>query len=186
MIFRAMARFSFVDGRDGARLSYMSGPWSRPYLVPDAATEERLLTRQSWIMAALFLGLLPLLALSAPRLLDPRAFILSLCLALIAQQVLSWAVLRPVLVGLSKKTDRAPLSLFYRGSAERHGFPFVILCLLGCSSFFLFSIGCLLTGTVHPIVAVTSSVIFGVVSASWVYVLLLKLRMRRPVPGRTA
>lgn len=131
MIFRAMSRFSFVDGRYGARLFCMSGPWSRPYLVPDAATEERLLIGQSWIMAALFLGSLPLLALSTPRMTGPRAFILALCLALIAQQVLSWAVLRPVLVGLSNTTERAPLFLFYGGSAERHGFPIVILCLLG-------------------------------------------------------
>jgi hypothetical protein len=181
-----MAKSSFIDGRDGARLFYTNGPWSRPYLVPDAATEERLLTRQSWLMAVLVLVLLPLLALTTPSRLDPRAFVLSLIAALIALQVVSWVLLRPVVAGLSKSTERAPLALFYRGTAERHGFPFLAICLIGSCAFFLFSVGSLLTRLVHPIVAVTGSVIFGLVSASWVYVLLLKLRMRRPVPGRTA
>jgi hypothetical protein len=181
-----MAKSSFIDGRDGARLFYTSGPWSRPYIVPDAVTEERLLTRQSWLVAVLVLVLLPLLALATPSRLDPRAFVLSLIAALIALQVVSWILLRPVLAGPSKSTERAPLALFYRGTAEQHGFPFLVICLIFSCSLFLFSVGSLFTRLAHPIVAVTGSVIFGFVSAAWVYVLLLKLRMRRPVPGRTA
>jgi hypothetical protein len=181
-----MAKVSFVDGSDGARLFYTSGPWSRPYLVPDAATEERLLARQSWIMAVVVLVLLPLVSFSTTAWDDPRIFGLIIVVALVAQHVVSSVLLRPVLAGLSKSAERAPLGVFYRGTAERHGFSFLVFCLILSCVFFLFSIGSLFTRVGHPIVAVTGTVIFGLVSASWVYVLLLKLRMRRAVSGRTA
>ena len=47
---------AFRTAPDGRRLFYSFGPWSRPYVVPDTDTEQRLSDRQRWLFGVL-LGL---------------------------------------------------------------------------------------------------------------------------------
>ena len=68
--FDYIAKQSFKSAPSGKRLFYRGGPWSRPYLVPDQATEQRLYIRQLWLMR-LLLGVLilgqPFLFLLVPE-----------------------------------------------------------------------------------------------------------------------
>ena len=68
--FDYIAKQSFKSAPSGERLFYRGGPWSRPYLVPDQATEQRLYIRQLWLLR-LLLGVLilgqPFLFLLVPE-----------------------------------------------------------------------------------------------------------------------
>jgi hypothetical protein len=46
--FTRFADAAFKSGPDGERLFYLYGPWSRPYILPDAATEHRLWRKLLW------------------------------------------------------------------------------------------------------------------------------------------
>ncbi len=50
-LLRYLARLSFKTAPDGSRRLYLDGTWSRPYLIPDAETEERLITRLLQLLA---------------------------------------------------------------------------------------------------------------------------------------
>ena len=57
-------------GPNGERLLYLYGPWSRPYIIPDLATERRLIQKGIWLfLFVLMIGLLPI-ALTPPKMLD--------------------------------------------------------------------------------------------------------------------
>jgi purine-cytosine permease-like protein len=49
--FGQLASYSFVTAPDGTRLFYAGLPRARPYIVPDAETEQRLFKKQQWVMA---------------------------------------------------------------------------------------------------------------------------------------
>ena len=68
--FEYIAKQSFKSAPSGKRLFYRGGPWSRPYLVPDQATEQRLYIRQLWLMRLLGVWLIlgqPFLFLLVPE-----------------------------------------------------------------------------------------------------------------------
>src|SRR5260370_9904310 len=44
---------SFKPSPTGERLFLPGGPWVRPYIIPDAATEQRLFNKQRWIICLL-------------------------------------------------------------------------------------------------------------------------------------
>jgi len=77
--FSYIAEQSFQTDDQGRRLFYLYGPWSRPYLIPDAETEAFLLRRQTimlrWSFGAILFGLPLLFALRSKILFQPSGFI---------------------------------------------------------------------------------------------------------------
>lgn len=47
--FTYIAEQSFKSDNEGHRLFYMGTPFSRPYLIPDEATEAQLFRKMTWI-----------------------------------------------------------------------------------------------------------------------------------------
>lgn len=72
--FGDIAEQAFKTAPDGRRLFYRGGPWSRPYIIGDAETEQRLFKKHLWMMRMLLGGMIigqPFLFLF---LFVPRAF----------------------------------------------------------------------------------------------------------------
>src|SRR5712671_3886224 len=46
--FTYLAEQSFKAGPNGERLFFQSGPWSRPYVIPNAETERRIYQKVVW------------------------------------------------------------------------------------------------------------------------------------------
>ena len=78
--FTYLAEQAFKTAPTGERLFYTGGWWTRPRIIPDAATEQRLFKKQVWLTRGFF-GLMvfgqPFLFLFYPGILSkPLAFIL--------------------------------------------------------------------------------------------------------------
>lgn len=62
----------FRTSANGERLFYRGGPWSRPYIIPDAATERRIYSKHLVMLRVLYPALIlgqPLLFMLRPDLL---------------------------------------------------------------------------------------------------------------------
>ncbi len=85
--FTYMAEQAFKTSPEGERLFYQGGPWSRPYIIPDEATEQRLYNKQLWMMRVLLGGLIfgqPILFSYLSDLLNQPLVFLSYFLGVIA------------------------------------------------------------------------------------------------------
>lgn len=112
--FDSIVRQSFGSGPGGERLFYRGGPWSRPYVVPDGATERRLYVRQLWLMrlllGALILGQ-PLLFLLVPGVTrEPLWFLGYLGAVALASWAAGHLLFRGPLRGLRRAPSRPPSS----------------------------------------------------------------------------
>jgi hypothetical protein len=56
--FTQFADAAFKPGPNGERLFYLYGPWSRPYILSDAATERRLRRKMLWFYSIAFTSVL--------------------------------------------------------------------------------------------------------------------------------
>ena len=122
--FDYIAKQSFKSAPSGERLFYRGGPWSRPYLVPDQATEQRLYIRQLWLMR-LLLGVLilgqPFLFLLVPEVIrEPLWFLGYLTAVMVVFGVAGHLLFRGPLRGLQRAPSRLPIRAFYADTAHRH------------------------------------------------------------------
>lgn len=60
-LFDELAGRSFSTSPTGERLFHLNGPWSRPYVIPDLATEERLRRKVRMLAKVIVLGPLAIL-----------------------------------------------------------------------------------------------------------------------------
>ena len=121
--FDYIAKQSFKSAPSGKRLFYRGGPWSRPYLVPDQATEQRLHIRQLWLMR-LLLGVLilgqPFLFLLVPEVIrEPLWFLGYLIAVTVVSGVAGHLLFRGPLRGLQRAPSRLPIRGFYGAHGVR-------------------------------------------------------------------
>jgi len=122
--FTYIAEQAFKTSATGERLFYGGGPWSRPYIIPDAATEQRIYRKQVWMLRVLLGGLIvgtPLLFVQHPEVVRELYWFL---IFLVVILVLYWLVWRAVfardLRSLQRAPTRLPLRSFYGQVAKRH------------------------------------------------------------------
>lgn len=133
--FSYIAEQAFVTGPSGERLFYcgLDGFWSRPYVIPDEATEKRLYQKHLWLWR-LTLG--PLL-LGQPFLLQAVRSIghtlVVLCLFVgawyLAFAVANWLVFRRDLAKLKRVDRPVPFSALVAQIAKRCGWPMIYFAL---------------------------------------------------------
>ena len=121
--FDYIAKQSFKSAPSGKRLFYRGGAWSRPYLVPDQATEQRLYIRQLWLMR-LLLGMFilgqPFLFLLVPKVIrEPLWFLGYLIAVTVVSGVAGHLLFRGPLRGLQRAPSRLPIRAFYAEMAHR-------------------------------------------------------------------
>ena len=178
--FDYIAKQSFKSAPSGKRVFYRGGPWSRPYLVPDQATEQRLYIRQLWLMR-LLLGVLilgqPFLFLLVPEVIrEPLWFLGYLIAVAVVSGVAGHLLFRGPLRGLQRAPSRLPIRAFYAEMAHRHSALALALGLLGSLAFIASGAGMLLAGH-NSVIAWICIGFFGLAAFPWGYALWLKLRV---------
>src|SRR5262245_32744403 len=106
-----MAKAAFKTGPDGETWFCPGGPWTRPYVVPDATTEQRLFTRQLWMMRLLFVFIVagqPLTFALLPAVTQDAYWFLGYIAVVL---LLFWAASHLVFRGEVKALRRAPTRL---------------------------------------------------------------------------
>ena len=158
--FTRMADQAFKTSATGERWFCPHGLWSRPYVIPDAATEQRLYKKQLWMLRVLHGGGLAGLLLSEILksiyssiwwvwwLIGLEAFV-ALCW-------LGWRLLiAPELRGLRRSETRLTPPVLYRLVAKERGWTMMIVILVLALLF--------LTGTIVGLI-MGISLVFGALS----------------------
>jgi hypothetical protein len=173
--FTYLAEQSFKTDAEGQRLFCLGGPLSRPFLVPDPATESRMFRKLSWFHRVFFTTGFVVLLLLLPRFLDrPTRFIVYLG----AETALHWLVLKILfsadLRKLSRKPSRIPLRRFYAETGRRHSTRALMFGLIGSLAFVAAGTAMLPFGGSFAIVGVMLIIGLGLSAAAWGYALRLR------------
>ncbi len=175
----------------GRRLFCPLGFWSRPHLIPDAATEATLFQRHAsltqWTMGSMFLG--EMLALNYWPAFNsrPEVFFGSLAVLTVLFLVAGWLTHRAMLSRLPRAGHRMSVRQFYSSMAARHTANQLFLRVL-------LSLGIVAVGyglSKHPdfagfapapgIAWICMLIMFGC-ALGWGYSLALKLTIRSTGP----
>jgi hypothetical protein len=185
--FSYMAEQAFKTTPDGNRWFYRSGPWSRPYLVPDSTVESRLFTKQLWLMRILmggFLISLPIFFTLVPDFLDkPIWFFGLIAIETLVFRIVGDLVLRHELVKLPRAASRVPLRDFYRGMAAQHTTGQLVALLVLASVFVATGVWMLITGD-DLLVAGFVIGIFSLSGIAAAYGITTKLAMRQKLDAK--
>ena len=176
--FGYLAQQAFKSTPDGQRLFYRGGPWSRPYLVPDAETEQRLFRKQRWlmrgVMGALIVGQ-PFLYLLVPDVVhEPLWFAGYLAIMTSVFSIVGRIMFRGDVARLSRLDARMPLRDFYADTAARHSTKFLVGMLILSVIFVLGGIGIVVSGQPGTFVGWACIVFFGLCAGVFVYAMWLK------------
>ncbi len=177
--FTYIAEQSFKTGPNGERLFFLSGPRSRPYVIPDAETEHRMFRKYVWMLRIMLGGLIvgqPFAFMIWPGLIaKPFIYISYLVGLMLASWLGTRLLLASDLRNLPRLPGPLPVSSFYGQVAQRHSVIKLILGLVVCLMFVALGIGILVMGgSTAP--AITCIVFFGLCSVAWAYALMLKRR----------
>jgi hypothetical protein len=179
--FTYIAEQAFKSSPSGERLFYREGPWSRPFIIPDADTERRLHRKHLW-MLRVFLGAMligqPFLVVLSPGVLHrPHWFLIYLG----AVMALFWVVGRILFASDLKRLQRASVRLrphsFYGQMAQRHSNTGLFLGLIGSLLFVACGVWILSIGA-NVALGIVCVSFFGVCALAWSYALYLKLQFR--------
>ena len=182
--FSYIAEHAFKTAEDGKRLFYRSGPWSRPYVIPDAETEALLLKRQTTLMRCTLGPLIvgqPFLFAIWPKVIVQPAVLFGYMIVVMALFGLAgWLAHRRLVSGLQRLEHRLSLRRFYQSMADRHSAGGLVLGFIGSILFVLCGYWILSRpvssgfGSAH-LVAWFCIVFFALCALAWGYALSLKL-----------
>ena len=163
---------------EGHRLFYIGSLFSRPYLIPDAATEARLFRKMTWYHTIVFIFLIsvqPFLFRYYFR--QPLFFFIFLASAIavlwLAVRILFYFDLR----SLERKTARLSLRTYFTGMARKHSEAKLGLGLLACFAFVVGGTLMASAGGWKLVYGLLSVVFFGCCGLGWGYALHLKKGM---------
>ena len=172
--FTYIADKSFKTAPNGERVFYQGGPWTRPYVIPNAATEQRLYWKQVWTLRIMLGGIIigmPAVILLAPSALNNSIHSL---IFIAAAAALSWTVTRLVfardLRTLRRSEARLPLKSFYGDIAGTRG---TILGVAACLMFVALGAWMVASGQ-SVVIGAFNIIFFGLCAVAWTYALVLK------------
>jgi FtsH-binding integral membrane protein len=175
--FAYMADQSFKTAPGGERLFYFGGPWSRPYIVPDNETEQKLYRKVLWSLRIMLGGLIVAIPfLPMAKLLDDSLYFFAYLLAV---SVVFWLgrklVLMRDLQHLQRAAAKLPLRSFFAQMAEKHS-ALALSSGLGVSVLFV-AVGFagLFLGDAAAPAAIFCIGFFALCTAAWGYALSLKV-----------
>jgi hypothetical protein len=182
-----IAKDTFKTAGNGDRLFYLRGSLSRPYIIPDEATERALYTRrlrefwmdQLWVVCVIFTySFLNQLAPHVVTITQPAVFLAWLAAVGLPCWLVEHFVFRRQLRGLRRLPLRIGFRDFYIDAARRHRISTLAFRILAALAFAAVFVWILLVWG-HPVIASIGIVVFGGTlggtAAGWGYALLLKL-----------
>jgi hypothetical protein len=180
--FSYMAEQSFKTGANGERLFLLFGPWAAPYVIPDAATEERLYRKLTWTLRILVGGLIvgqPFIFAFVPAVItNPMVFVLYV-IGIIGFSFLAyWLIFASELRSLPRASHRLPLSSNLRQMGTRHSVNALLLGLACCFAF-VFLGGLFVSYSASKAVTFISMGFFALCGLGWAYALITKLSAAR-------
>ena len=171
--FTYIADKSFKTAPNGERVFYQGGPWSRPYVIPDAATEQRLYWKQVWLLRIMLGGIIvgmPAVILLAPSVMNNSVHSL---IFIAAAAALSWTVTRLVFardLRALRRSEALPLRSFFGDIAGTRG---TVLGIGACLMFVALGAWMMASGN-SAVIGAFNVIFFGLCAAAWTYSLLLK------------
>ena len=167
-------------GPNGERLLYLYGPWSRPYIIPDLATERRLIQKGVWIFLFILLIVILPITLTPPRLLDKfwnssLYFMIFLIVASGVAVISAKIAFQPEIRHLTRVAQRPPFSAQLDDRAKRNSYGVFAAHILICLVFIVGGILTLLKGR-SILAASVGLLFFGGILVMDVYALSRKLR----------
>ncbi|XCN74909.1 MAG: hypothetical protein Q3M24_09260 [Candidatus Electrothrix aestuarii] len=174
--FTYIAEQSFKHLEDGQCLFYLGSPFSRPYIVPDVATESRLRGKLTWYHR-IFLGTLivsqPFLL---PYLIQKTWMFFAFLAAVVALnsvviRILFWTDLR----NLSRRPNHVPLRTCYAAATAQHSENTLTLGFSVSLAFVVIAVPMLFFGPGPFVAGLTGIVFFGLCAIVWGY----KLKRKR-------
>jgi hypothetical protein len=176
--FTYIAEQSFKTAPSGERVFFDSGPWSRPYVLPNAETEQRIYRKLVWMLRIMLGGLIvsqPILLLWFPGIVNnPMVFAAYLIALTAVFGLVRHALLAPDLRGLAR-AERVPMRSFYGEMARQHSLRALMLGL-ACSIAFVALGAVMLALGQSSLAAIFCIVFFGACAVAWMYGLMLKRR----------
>lgn len=174
--FAYMADQSFKTAPGGERLFYFGGPWSRPYIIPDSATEHRLYRKVLWSLRIMLGGLIVAVPFFSRASLFENSLYFFAYLAIVT--AVFWLGRKLVLMADLRRLERAPAQLslrsFYAQMAEKHSVLALSLGVGGCLLFVAIGVLGLLFGDMAKPAAIFSIGFFALCTGAWGYALFLK------------
>lgn len=173
--FTYMAEQSFKTDDQGRRLFYLGTPFSRPYMVPDEATEARLFRKMTWYhrisLGAIFVAtpfLIPHLFETPWQFL---AYVGGVTVAsLVVLRLLFWRDMKD----LARATAPMTFGSFYADTARRHSRAAIAMGFLVCLGFVVAGAGMMIVGKKYFTAGLFLALFFGLCSVAWGYALKLK------------
>ena len=174
--FDHLASSSFTTNAEGERLFLPNGPWSRPYLVPDDATQRRLHRKQKRLYQVSFcLVLVSLPFLDGLDLYDrPLWFVIFLVVAVALVTFAGKLLLASDLKPLRRVQGRLSVREFVHHTARRHSKAILVLGTVASLLFVAGGIWMLYAG-VSAVTSVFVIVFFSLTAVMWGSALVFKL-----------
>jgi hypothetical protein len=182
--FSYLADQSFKTGDGGKRLLFLAGPWSRPYVIPNADTERRV--QQSLVrLLQITFGAIFALALFTPLWLgylqrQPLLFLGCLVAVGVLFRLITMTAMGPELKALDRAPRRMPMAAFYGEVARTRSFGTLLMGFAACLLFVAGGAWMVGPGATGPNagavigVGYISIVVFGFFALFWGYALWLK------------
>ena len=182
--FSYIAEQAFKTDQEGRLLFYRGGPWSRPYIIPDLATERMLHQRQTvlmrWTLGSMIFGQAIIFAVWPKFIFQLPVFISYVVAVSLLVAIAGRLAHRRTLIGLQRAERRLSLRQFYISMASRHSVGALALGFLGSLAFVAIGYGIITRKvsiglTSFPAIAWACIIFFGLCAIAWAYALILKL-----------
>ena len=122
---------SFVTLPTGERLFLREGSWTRPFIIPDTATEQRLLEKEHWLILITCLLIASLLIIKPNGPLFDPLFWAWMFIIYVAHSILRFIVLQPDLRKLKRGQSRITLKIIAGERAYAYSIQALVLKILG-------------------------------------------------------
>jgi len=175
--FTYIADQSFKTAANGERLFFQWGPWFRPYILPDAATQDRIHRKLVWLLRTTIIGIALMIALLrlGTFVQQPLYFFCIVALATAGFVLAQKLVLASDLRGLERADRPMSLSGYYGEMARKHSFVGLGLGFAGGLAFVVLGLALAILGPAGwP--GFFCAAFFAVASLGWGYAIWLKLR----------
>jgi hypothetical protein len=175
--FSDVSKQAFRTAPDGRRLFYVLGPLSRPYVVPDTETEQRLNQKQRWLLGIL-LGLVvvgqQVVRSIESGMFSTAGFVGYLAFVLVGYVVIHRILFHGELRSLARAESRLSLHDYYADVASRRSVA-SLFAQIGMA-LGLIALGVwMVVGQGELVLGWVDIGFFTLITAVWIYALTLKL-----------
>lgn len=179
--FSSIAKRSFQTSLTGDRLFFRYGMLSKPFIVPDNESEQKIFNKQRLFLMIVLIGFLlcsflyeDYLSLISSK---PPMFIALIGFLFIVSALIKYFIFYSVLKNLSRTSARIPIKEYFTAEAQENNQSLLmrdaifsgLFVIAGILLFFI-------DERIHPVIIILCTVFFGVYFLIGVYTLYIKTK----------